>query len=552
MRKSLILTLMATMILCSTQAQKVSTFESLELNPNTYWDGASATLGLFQSELEAGGAFFNNQYSRNDWGYGITEAWSGFAYSKVTDNTTPGYSNQYSCVAGKGANASDNYGVFYVGFGPETIRFSTPKTIQNLTVCNATYPYFSMRDGDSFSKKFGGDTGDDPDFFILHIVGMNDGQVTDTIDFYLADFRSENNNDDYFIDDWTGVDLRTLGEVDAISFSLSSSDVGDWGMNTPGYFCIDNLDTVDFESLGFTSGEFWNGATAALGSYGSIFSDGAAQFNNSYTLSDWGYGLSGFWTGWAYSSSTDNTTPGYGNSFGAIPGSGVNNSETYALCYNNRQQDTISLESAYRASGLFVTNGTYPYLSMRDGDSFAKKFGGENGNDPDYFILQIIGLLDGFVSDTIDFYLADFRFEDNSLDYIIDDWSWIDLNSLGLIDQLVFSLKSSDMGDWGMNTPAYFFIDDLSFDFNQGISLSEKISSLKIYPNPVSDRITISSDDMIDGISILSINGQLIQTITGFNAGYQHKLDLSNLRPGHYLVKVESGSVAEIRKIIKL
>jgi hypothetical protein len=33
-----------------------------------------------------------------------------------------------------------------------------------------------------------------------------------------------------------------------------------------------------------------------------------------------------------------------------------------------------------QVEGLYITNGTYPYLSMRDGDGFAKKFGGASGD----------------------------------------------------------------------------------------------------------------------------------------------------------------------------
>ncbi|MCD6346443.1 MAG: DUF4465 domain-containing protein [Bacteroidales bacterium] len=533
------------------QAQIVSTFETLTLNPESHWDGASATLGMFQTELPVEGAVFNNQYSRNDWGFGITEAWSGFAYSKVSDNTTPGYGNQYSCIAGSGADGSANYGVFYVGFGPETVRFDTPAVAQNILVCNATYTYFSMRDGDAFSKIFGGNSGNDPDYLLLTIIGLRDGATTDTINFYLADYRAEDNSNDYLIDDWTNIDLRSLGEVDALQFSLSSSDTGDWGMNTPGYFCIDNLNEVDFESLTYTSGDYWNGASAALGNYGTVFADGPARFSNSYTLSDWGYGLSGFWTGWAYSNSSDNTTAGYANAFSAISGSGVNGSDTYALCYNNRKQDTITLESAYKALGVYVTNGTYPYLSMRDGDSFAKKFGGDSGDDEDFFLLKILGWLNGQITDTVDFYLADYRFTDNSQDYLINDWTWVDLSPLGQVDQLTFSLSSSDMGDWGMNTPAYFFIDDLSLAFTENIREEKKITSLKMYPNPAVENITISSSETIDNISILSFTGQMIRSIANAGYGNELRVNISDLRPGHYLIQVRSGKKTEWRKLVK-
>jgi hypothetical protein len=61
----------------------------------------------------------------------------------------------------------------------------------------------------------------------------------------------------------------------------------------------------------------------------------------------------------------------------------------------------------------------------------------------------------------VEFYLADYRFADNRDDYILDTWQYVDLTSLGMIKSLEFTLSSSDIGEWGMNTPAYFAIDTL-------------------------------------------------------------------------------------------
>jgi len=64
----------------------------------------------------------------------------------------------------------------------------------------------------------------------------------------------------------------------------------------------------------------------------------------------------------------------------------------------------------------------------------------------------------------VEFYLADFQFTDNAFDYILDGWTWVDLSSLGsAVKTLEFALSSSDTGMWGMNTPAYFALDNLLF-----------------------------------------------------------------------------------------
>jgi hypothetical protein len=100
---------------------------------------------------------------------------------------------------------------------------------------------------------------------------------------------------------------------------------------------------------------------------------------------------------------------------------------------------------------------------MRNGDAFAKKFGGVTGDDPDWFKLTIIGL-DGVGAQigSVEFYLADFRFADNGQDYIVEDWTFVDLSSLGAVRGLDFALESSDTAFGFLNTPSYFALDDIA------------------------------------------------------------------------------------------
>jgi len=100
---------------------------------------------------------------------------------------------------------------------------------------------------------------------------------------------------------------------------------------------------------------------------------------------------------------------------------------------------------------------------MRDGDGFAKKFGGATGSDPDFLRLTITGQDGGgATTGTVDFFLADFRFADAAQDTIVRDWTFVDLSSLGAVASLGFALASTDNGAFGMNTPAYFAMDNLT------------------------------------------------------------------------------------------
>jgi len=208
-------------------------FENFALAENSFWNGSDGSGGF-----KIGNAVFPNQYTDYGGGY---YAWNGFAYSNITDNTTGGYANQYSAIAGAGADYSSSYAVSYVS-SRSLIQLTESQTLKSIDITNSTYAAFSMKTGDLYAKKFGGTDGNDADYFLLTIKGIDEkGKYTGTIHFYLADYRFQNQADDYIVTDWKSVDLTKLGKVKILEFTLSSTDNGMFGMNTPAYFCLDNL-----------------------------------------------------------------------------------------------------------------------------------------------------------------------------------------------------------------------------------------------------------------------------------------------------------------------
>ena len=190
------------------------------------------------------------------------------------------------------------------------------------------------------------------------------------------------------------------------------------------------------------------------------FSSGGAFFNNSHDS----FG----WAGFSLSRETDTITAGFGNQFSAAAGSGGGGSLQYAVSYvdsfSSAFPPRITLAAGERPLSMQIVNATYAALSMKNGDSFAKKFGGASGNDPDFFKLTVSGLdSSNQPTGSLDFFLADYRFANNALDYIVTSWTPVDLSSLGASTQaLTFSLASSDNGSFGMNTPAYFAVDNIT------------------------------------------------------------------------------------------
>ena len=207
-----------------------------------------------------------------------------------------------------------------------------------------------------------------------------------------------------------------------------------------------------FEEIGLgAQGYFFPAATTT-------FASGAAGFTHEYT----DFGFPGCcWSGWTVSSVTDNVTAGFGNQYSAFAGGGQGGSAQYAIAYLG--DATVTFDAPQLLAGAWFTNTTYAATSMRDGDGFAKKFGGATGSEPDFLRLTITGRDGGgATTGTVDFFLADFRFADAAEDYIVRDWTFVDLSSLGAVATLGFALTSTDNGAFGMNTPAYFAMDNLA------------------------------------------------------------------------------------------
>ena len=616
---------------------------------------------------ETKGMLLNNSYDP-EW-----DSWSGWSISKTTDTTTPGFLNQYSSIVGQGDSGSETYAVGAVGFAtvPSIVRnLGSTSSFHSVSITNTTYAVRSMLEGDFFAKKFGGETGNDPDWLLLTIEGLDAQQQSiGTLDFYLADYRFEDNQDDYIVDSWVNVPLDGITEAAELRFSMTSSDTGQYGMNTPAYFAIDQLKTVSqtasphvqisrntFDvatdlvvninssdvtevsdigavkipagqrtisvplpllhdelvdgdksvlitatSDGFASSELnlniADSDTAQLTL--SLLSETASEAGDSVQLlvhrnqEDLGQGVevalesspanqlnlansielavgersaltsvqaldneirdgdrtvtitgtaSGFsagteelividdervlqlsmgnsqvkeadarplssfedfgaklpadsyfdgrrqsgefltddvilnnefnptyssWTGWAISNTTDTETAGYQNQFSSIAGTGAVGTSTYAVAYVSPgfsiPEMVISDELPDATfDSIMVSNTTYAYLSMLNGDFFGKKFGGEDGTDPDYFSLKIKGYnAAGEDVGEVEFMLADYRSSDSSEDYLAEGWNRIDLSGLTGARSLGFELDSSDIGEYGMNTPSYFAVDHL-------------------------------------------------------------------------------------------
>ena len=299
---------------------------------------------------------------------------------------------------------------------------------------------------------------------------------------------------------------------------------------------------TDFEDLSLQTDTFWNGSDLSGG-----FISGDSYFVNYYDTAYYS------WAGFAYSNKTDSNTIGFANQYSAMAGSGYNNSENYAVSYVSSFFGTTYMTLGDVivgpvTGGFHVTNNAYAYYSMKDGDAFSKKFGGVSGDDPDWFKLNIIGYGSGVFIDSVEFYLADYRFTDNSQDYIIRNWTYVDIDnlfSMGCADSLVFELSSSDVGAFGMNTPAYFCLDNV--DIISGIETIYK-NDINIFPNPVKDILTIENIEN-SKIMIYDISGKTVYLKQTNNNN--EKINLSEFNRGVYFITISNNEEIITKKIVK-
>ena len=282
------------------------------------------------------------------------------------------------------------------------------------------------------------------------------------------------------------------------------------------------------------------------------FSDGLAYFPCNYDIS-FGYP---YWSyGFAYSNMTDSVHGGLANQYSARAGSGYGGSHSYAVAYCS-DPVTFAPATGMRlkgaamgkpVSGFYVTNTSYAYYSMKNGDAFSRPF--HNG---DWFKLTIHGYNGGVLQpDSVGVYLADLLFPDTTHNFILDKWQWVNLLPLGHVDSLEFRLSSSDNGTYGMNTPAYFAMDNFTTnEMTLGAATLPQGAAARVYPNPAKSTLYVEITDAgIQQIRILDVTGRTVSTMkpkTGVN-----EINTAALTPGTYILQLSGNGKTAASRFIK-
>jgi hypothetical protein len=211
-------------------AATITNFDDLSLPEKSSWSGNYTVDGVDgnydTAYFQSGSSTFEN-HSDAEWA-----SWGGFAYSNEVDTTTAGYGNQFSAYPGQ-AHSGNNFAIgfqdTYNGYNPTAI-FDVSVQVSGLYVTNTTYTALAMLNGEGPATAFGQD-----DWFKLTITGKDAAdQITGFVDFDLASGRD-------IVNSWEYVDVTGLGVVKSLEFTLTSSDNGAYGMNTPAFFALDTI-----------------------------------------------------------------------------------------------------------------------------------------------------------------------------------------------------------------------------------------------------------------------------------------------------------------------
>ena len=238
----------------------VATFEDLTLEPESSWwgpaDNAKEVAGAYGTEwvgtFKSGSYEFVNSVNPA-WG-----SWMGCSYSNMTATSFESYEkDQWNSAAGHGAAGSANYGVIYGSSTPmEIIKVLDGDTegriIAGMNITNSAWVVECVKNGNGAANKFAQGS-----WFKVTFTGVKADKSTASVDYYLADYRSENEADWTCLTDWAWIDLSSLGKVVSLSVSFDGTDKSYGYLNTSTYVCIDNVGCEKNTSTGIAANK-WN------------------------------------------------------------------------------------------------------------------------------------------------------------------------------------------------------------------------------------------------------------------------------------------------------
>jgi hypothetical protein len=229
----------------------VADFENLYLSEESHWGGPFEKTNEFMINSQ----FYSGSFAFKNYCMPSLYTWAFFGYSNETStdfSIDDFFEQQFRSTVGHGVNESSNYGVVYCEktMGHTDLRFTHTQEgakLSGMYVTANAYLKSCVLEGDGMSKESDGTTGKPfaiGDSVAIKATGYFKDQIVGVVTFPLADYRSNNVNEHYILDSWQWMDLSSLGKIDKVRFSMTSTKQNAKGITTPAYFCIDNVGDV--------------------------------------------------------------------------------------------------------------------------------------------------------------------------------------------------------------------------------------------------------------------------------------------------------------------
>lgn len=194
----------------------------------------------------------------------------------------------------------------------------------------------------------------------------------------------------------------------------------------------------------------------------------------------------------------------------------------YSPFMSRRPVDMVFMDdNNYEPVGVYVNLNSYSYYSMQNGDSFARAF--TNG---DHFDLIIHGVAPDETEKEVTVELAKY---DNGDLTLTRGWKYVDLSALGVVNELYFTMKSTDSGAYGDNTPEYFCLDKLMVKR----AADNAVSSITANQTQISYDSATATVTVSDGafVALYDVTGAMLKSADN------GVLNISDLAAGVYVVK---------------
>lgn len=253
------------------------------------------------------------------------------------------------------------------------------------------------------------------------------------------------------------------------------------------------------------------------------------------------------WSGFAISNETSTEATGnYTEQYRSAAG-GAYEGENYAVCFPKENLFVSTKDGAEEIiSGFYISATAWTKYAVLNGDGYSSD-GGKPFGKGDYLKLTIDGYKKGEKVSTLDFYIADYRSDNEAERYIVDKWQWLDTRSLGSIDAMTFSMSGTKTNDYGLSTPAYFCLDNFNEEKNETSVSKVTADDFVVYPVPANDYITIDSACEIFAVELVSVDGRVVKA----QSDALGSVSLSGLNPGVYILRLTTEEGTVVKQIIK-